>query len=110
MLLDSLQHIVASEPDMAVVGRVTSRTSLAAARRSRADVVLIGQAKHDQADETARKLARQLRLKVLTIASDGKGGTLYELRPQRIELGDLSARKLCKAIRARSDRHSDNPF
>jgi len=108
LLLDSLQHIVASEPDMAVVGRVSARDSAAAARRSRADVVVVGQDGTVEADATACRLVRQLGLRVLTITDDGKRGVLYELRPQRIALGDMSADTLCKAIRGRDCRPDSN--
>ena len=95
---------------MAVVGRVGVRASTGAVKRSRADVVVIGRGnKAGEGDEAAYRLVRQLRLKVLSVAGDGKSSTLYELRPQRIPLGELSARRLCKAIRARSDRRNETP-
>jgi DNA-binding NarL/FixJ family response regulator len=101
LLVDLLHHIVASEPDMAVVGRVSDGDLLTAAQRTGADVILIGQKAKESREQYEELLLRQPRLKVLTIADDGKTGSLYELRPQRIPLGEVSADVLCAAIRGR---------
>jgi DNA-binding NarL/FixJ family response regulator len=101
LLVDILRHIVASEPDMTVVGRVGDGDLFAAAQRTGADVILIGQKANDNREQYNDLLLRQARLKVLTIADDGKTGSLYELRPQRIPLGEVSADVLCAAIRGR---------
>ena len=87
---------------MAVVGRVSTRGTLTAARRTRPDVVLVGQPDSDRSQDAARRLVQQLHLRVLTITDDGRNGALYELRPQRIPLGEMSADTLRKAIRGRA--------
>jgi len=102
LLVDILRHIVASEPDMTVVGRVGDGDLFAAAQRTGADVILIGQKANDNREQYNDLLLRQARLKVLTIADDGKTGSLYELRPQRIPLSEVSADVLCAAIRGDS--------
>jgi hypothetical protein len=99
LLLDMLHHVVASEPNMAVVGRVGDADLLAAARRTRADVVLVGQKVKDEHEQYGQLLLRRPRLKILAIAHDGRTGSLYELRPRRIPLGEMSADTLCRAIR-----------
>ncbi len=111
LLLDILRPIVASEPDMAVVGRVSDDDLLIAARRTRANVVLVWQkAKDDrkEREEYERLLLQQPLLKVLAIADDGKTGALYELCPRRVPLGEMSAGALCKAIRGRQPSSSDD--
>jgi hypothetical protein len=100
LLLDMLHHVVASEPDMTVVGRVGEADLLAAARRTRADVVLVGQKAKDEREQYGHLLLRRPRLKVLAIARDGRTGSLYELRPRRIPLGEMSADALRRAIRS----------
>jgi hypothetical protein len=100
LLLDMLHHVVASEPDMTVVGRVGETDLLAAARRTRADVVLVGQKAKDEREQYGHLLLRRPRLKVLAIARDGRTGSLYELRPRRIPLSEMSADALCRAIRS----------
>lgn len=94
---------------MTVIGRVGADDPVVVARRSRADVVLLGQDKSGEADDMAFRLVRRLGLRVLTIADDGKRGALYELRPQRIAIGEVSARTLCNAIRSRDGDADDNP-
>lgn len=102
LLLDILRPLVASEPDMTVVGQVSDGDLLAAAQRTRANVVLVAQKANDRREEHEeykQLLLQQPLLKVLAIANDGKSGSLYELRPQRVPLGDMSAAVLRQAIR-----------
>jgi hypothetical protein len=101
LLLDMLHHVVASEPNMTVVGRVGDADLLATARRTRADVILVGQRAKDEREQYGRLLLRRPRLKGLAIAHDGRTGSLYELRPRRIPLGEMSADALRRAIRSR---------
>ena len=99
LLLDIIRHVVAAEADMTVVGRLDDGDLLAATQRARADVILIGEKAKDGRESYDRLLMKQPGLKVLTIADDGKSGSLYELRPQRIPLGEISAEVLRAAIR-----------
>jgi hypothetical protein len=46
-------------------------------------------------------LGRPRLKKVVVVAGDGKTGTLYELRPQRVPLGEMSAAAVRNAIRGR---------
>jgi hypothetical protein len=102
MLLDILSHVVASEPDMVVAGWVEDDEDLLAAiRRARANVILVGQAAEDAQEKYASLLLARPRLKVVAITGDGKTGLLYELRPKRVPLGEISADVLRKAIRGR---------
>ena len=98
LMLDVLHHVVDSEPNMVVVGVADEEDLVAAARRARADVLIVGQVK-DEDDDYAPLLFRQPRLKVLAIAESGGTGALYELRPRRVALGEISARTLARAIR-----------
>ncbi|MEY2394032.1 MAG: hypothetical protein QOF94_377 [Acidobacteriaceae bacterium] len=84
---------------MEVVGRVSDGDLFAAAQSTGADVILIGQKAKETREQFEELLLRRPRLKVLTIADDGKTGSLYELRPQRIPLGEVSAELLCATIR-----------
>ncbi|HWX30116.1 MAG TPA: hypothetical protein VNZ53_22100 [Steroidobacteraceae bacterium] len=100
MLLDILSHVVASEPDMVVMGRVEDEEDLlAAARRTQASVLVVGQTMEDEREKYGTLLLRRPKLKVVAIAGDGKTGLLYELRPQRVPLGEMSADALRRAIR-----------
>ena len=85
---------------MTVVGRVGDADVLAAARRTRADAVLVGQKAKDEREQYGPLLLRRPRLKVLAIAHDGRTGSLYELRPRRVPLGEMSADVLRRAIQS----------
>jgi hypothetical protein len=100
MLLDILSHIVASEHDMVIIGWVKDDEDLLmVAQRTRANVILVGHTAEDERQKYASLLLRRPRIKVVAIASDGRTGLLYELRPQRIPLGEMSADALRSAIR-----------
>ena len=103
MLLDILSRIVASELDMVVAGWVENDEDLlAATRRTRANVIVVGQAAEDERQNYAPLLLSRQKLRVVAITGDGKTGSLYELRPQRVPLGEMSADALCNAIRGHS--------
>jgi hypothetical protein len=100
MLCDILGHIVISEPDMVLAGRIIGDEDLlAAVRRTRANVVLAEQHTYDERKTYAPLLYRRPQLRIVIIAGDGRTGFLYELRPQRVVLDDMSADTLCKSIR-----------
>jgi hypothetical protein len=106
-MLDIIYHVVAAEPNMAVVGVVADGDLPGAIRRTRADVLVVGQDPQGERDSYLPLLLRHPRVKVLAITHNGKSGTLYELRPRRIFLGKLSARTLAKAIRRRTPMSSE---
>jgi len=101
LLLDILHHVVVSEADMAVVGQIENGDLLAAMRQSRPNVLVIGQKAKNERQKYEPLLWRHPRLRLLTIATDGKSGALYKLHPQRTSIGSLSADALRKAIRGR---------
>jgi hypothetical protein len=98
-MTDILQHVVARDPTLAVVGIIDAKKLSAHARRTRADVVVVAQKAKDERDSLAALLRSRPRLKVLTIVANGESGTLYELRPRRTFIGDISMDSLSKAIR-----------
>lgn len=55
-----------------------------------------------QPDEIAEVLDRHPRLKVLSVSGTGRQALLYELRPHRVPIGDLSSGALLTAIRGAS--------
>ncbi len=116
LLLDIVDHVVASEPDMTVVGRVDDDLQNAV-QRTRANIVIVGETGGDPAHEYAELLQRRPKLKVLSIAADGKTASLYEMRPHRIRLGEISPESLREAMRdhpttnvsSASDRGNGSP-
>jgi AmiR/NasT family two-component response regulator len=101
MLFDIVTEVVTSEPDLAIVGTVHSVDEAGpAARRARADVVVIQQAS-DREDLGEAVLASARRpVKVITLTDNGRQAFLCELRPHRVALGEMSAGGLVAAIRA----------
>jgi hypothetical protein len=100
MLCDVLGHIVTSEPDMVLAGQIIGDEDLlAAVQRTRANVVVAQQDTDDEREKYASLLLRRPRLRLVAIAGDGRTGLLYELRPQRVALGKMSADTLRKSIR-----------
>jgi DNA-binding NarL/FixJ family response regulator len=102
LMLDIIHHVVAAQPDMAIVG--TAGDDLpTAAQHARADVLVVG---HDNAqaerDFYLSLLLRSPQLRVLALADDGKSGWLYDLRPRRKRLQEISARSLASAIRGKA--------
>jgi hypothetical protein len=100
-MLDIIHHVVAAEPDMAVIGVVDDGDLPIAVRRARADVVVVGHDAQAERDAYIHLLLHQPHVKVLAIAHNGKSGWLYELRPRRVTLGKISPRTLIQAIRGR---------
>lgn len=102
LMLDILQHVVEPEPDMVVVGVIRDGDLSTAIRRMRADVLVVGEDPQDARVLYVQLLRRHPHIKVLAIAESGKRGSLYELRPRRIPLANISARSFAAAIRTRT--------
>lgn len=100
MLLDILGETLRAEPDMEVIevdSRVTSLLQLA--DRSRPQVVIVGADDPTIAGELVMALPR---LKVLAVTGSDCDTFLYELRPHRVRLGEVTPRRLVEEIRRRT--------
>ena len=53
-------------------------------------------------DDVDALLEARPRMKVLAVVGDGRDAFLYELRPQKVPLGEVSPHTLLEAIRAAS--------
>jgi DNA-binding NarL/FixJ family response regulator len=99
MLREIVRRSVEADTDFTVVGELDDMASVVeAAERTEAQFVV--------ADVGVTELAGVERLlevlphvKLLGIARDGRQGFLYELRPQRIPLGELSPETLLDVLR-----------
>ena len=100
MLLNIITDSIAPQPDMEIVGQGAAPASLAeTAESTNADVVIVasdGVAEDDEYDEI---LYGHSRRKVLRIFGQGRHGSLYELRPCHIPLGEMSLPRLLDSIR-----------
>ena len=108
LLLDIVRKVVESAPDMTVAGETADRELAPAAKRLRADVVLVAQGAGQSDSDYVTLLRKRPSLKVLAITGDGKSGTLHEMRPYRIPLGEMSADTLRDAIRGIYPHDAEN--
>jgi chemotaxis response regulator CheB len=99
LLRDILHHVVESAPDMTIVGQITDSDLAGAAKRLRADAILVAEDTREGAGEYTQLLLRRPKLKVLAIGNEGRNGTLHEMRPQHIPLPEISAETIRDAIR-----------
>ena len=98
LLRDIVRELVASCVGAEVVGLLDDVTGLSDfVRALEPDVVIVG----DVEDAAAVRafLARRARPRTLVIARDGTTTFLYELRPFRTDLGELSPEGLLRALR-----------
>src|SRR5438876_12063609 len=100
MLSDILADVLSAEPDMEVVGVLSSRGKLrATVAETRADVVVLALGDSRLPKDCERLLRAHPRLRVLGVTSEGRRGCLFGLRPLKASLGELSPQRLVNAIR-----------
>jgi len=100
MLSDIITDIVTSQADMEIVGTVTDPAVLAATvAATDADVVVLGLPDADLPSEYAALLSARAQIRLLGVSGDGRRAFLYELRPYRSALGEVSPETLVEAIR-----------
>ena len=97
VLRDIVVAALVDEPDLEIVGGHggTLRQTVASSQA----VFVIAGADYDFA-EVARVLDERPRLRVLAVAGHGREAFLYELRPTRTPLGEVSPRAIVEAIRS----------
>jgi hypothetical protein len=98
-MTDILEHVVAKDPALSVVGMSDGANLAMEARRTRADVILVAQQARDERDSLASLLCSRPRMKVVTIVANGESGALYELRPHRTVIAEITTESLSEAIR-----------
>ncbi len=85
-----------TQSDVEIVLESSSMSELPTLAAAEPDVVILGE---DEPSLAARLLEELPTVKVLGVALDGREAVLYELRPQRVELGEISPEKLASVIR-----------
>jgi hypothetical protein len=101
ILREIIEEAIADEPDMVIVGGNGANGDLkSAVERSNAEFVISGA---DYApDEVGALLEEHPRLRVLSVVGDAREAFLYELRPMRTPLAEVSPRTIVDAIRQAS--------
>jgi DNA-binding NarL/FixJ family response regulator len=101
LLLELVDAIISAEPDMLIVGEHFTDAELpGAATRTDADIVIAGEGDTPRAEQWISLLYQCPQLKVLVLEQTGRTALLYELRPHRTSLGEVSRSGLLDAIRA----------
>ena len=102
MLSGIVKDTVSNQPDMTVVAEFSERGALLhALETGGGDVVIVGTNEPDEPSVPAHVLAACPHIKVLMLETQGRRAALYELRPHKRSLGDVSPRRLIEAIRQR---------
>lgn len=105
MLSDIITDIVTSQPDMEMVGTVTDGAAAAVTvSETDADVIVLGLPDAELPSEYAALLSARPQTRLLGVSGDGRRAFLYEVRPHRSALGEVSPEALIDAIRSASAR------
>ncbi len=105
MLRDIIERLLAPEEDIEVVGEVTQREALlATAGRLHPDVVILGVQDEQLPDVASALFADHPSMRLLGVSGNGRTAFLYEMRPHRVPLGEVSPEELVRAIRERARR------
>ena len=99
LLREIIRKALVPGPDLEVVAEHEGSVDLrAAVEQDDADFVIFG---GDASGERVRSLvAANAGLRAIEVRSDGRESVLYELRPHRILLGEISSETLVRTIRA----------
>ena len=102
LLREIIREALVPEPDLEVVAEHDAPVDLrAAVERDAADVVIFGE---DGSDDSVRSLVTANGgVRAIEVRSDGRESVLYELRPHRVSLGEISSQTLVRTIRAARD-------
>jgi DNA-binding NarL/FixJ family response regulator len=98
LLRDLVHEIVSLEGDLEIVGEVGPDSALPAGLAP--DFVLVGIDDPGRLEAQLAVLQDHPRARILAVSGDGRDAAVCELRPQRVELGEISPTMLLAAIRA----------
>jgi len=100
VLRDLIREIVTNQPDMQIVGEL-SDGELENRFRSPPDLLILGLEDSHLPVQGERLLMDYPSATVIGVSADGRNGFIYELRPYRMPLGEMSPQVLLETIRAR---------
>jgi DNA-binding NarL/FixJ family response regulator len=100
LLREIVRETIAREPDLDVVAEHDAGVDVrAAVQREDADFVIVG-SDAVAAAAVSTLVAADRGVRALELRSDGRDSVLYELRPHRVPLGEISPEALLHTIRA----------
>jgi hypothetical protein len=100
LLTGIVEGILEGDPQVRILSRLRSRQSLrSAVGGTRIDVAIVS-GEGETLDAALRELVcERPRLRALAVGGDGNEAALYEVRPHRTALGELSSATLLDAVR-----------
>lgn len=100
LLREIVREAITHEPDLDVVAEHDADADVRAAiEKDDADFVIVGPDATAHAS-VASVVAADRGVRALELHADGRESVLYELRPHRVALGELSSDTLLRTIRA----------
>jgi DNA-binding NarL/FixJ family response regulator len=97
LLREILSDALTAQSDMEVVGSVTGRPSLdRMVEEAQIDVIVIG---HDDPGVATALLRQRPPIAVIAVTADAQETGLYQLRPRRVGLPEMSPTRLVETIR-----------
>ena len=105
MLQDIVEERLRAQPDMQIVGTLDASGATASALSSTldehgADIVILGLHDETIARSYEPLLFDHCRLRLLAIVGNGRDAFIYELKPNRTPIPEVSAEELLDVIRA----------
>jgi hypothetical protein len=98
MLRDIIVEVAAAQTDIEIVGEGADESAIANAGGA-IDVLILAGRSAAEPSRCTEYLYHQPRMKILAIVDEGRRAFLFELRPFRVSLGELSPVSLLAAIR-----------
>jgi DNA-binding NarL/FixJ family response regulator len=99
LLRDVLLELLRAEPDIELIDCMLPTHARSPAEPAQPDVVILSTSDPDDDEVPVRLLRAAPRCRVLALRSDARASWLYELRPHRSSLGELSRDALLAALR-----------
>jgi DNA-binding NarL/FixJ family response regulator len=100
LLRDIVRKAITHEPDLEVVAEHDGDVDVSVVvERDHADFVIVG-SEVTAHSSVASVVAAHCQVRALELHADGKESVLYEFRPHRVALGELSSDTLLRTIRA----------
>jgi DNA-binding NarL/FixJ family response regulator len=107
LLREIVREATSREPDLEVVREHEAGADLrAAVEQDDPDFLIVGSAEATEATVDSLVTAGR-RLRALEVRSDGRESVLYELRPHRVLLGEISPDTLLHTIRTPPGRNTE---
>ncbi len=105
LVADMVDTAVDGQADMDVVARLGSLRELAdVAQLAKADAVIVGLRRRGLPDACHQVLLANPHARVLGVAQGDGRAYLYLLRPDEVELGEVTPEEMVEAIRAQEPR------